>query len=321
VTGAVVSDRHQRRQDKGARWTGRTRGGYIGNYIFVTLVRHLGILFAYALLVPVALYFLFFAPKALKASDEYRRRLGFGVDCVLSRIWYAYRHFYSFGQILLDRIAIIGGNSSRFRYRFDGEEHLRNALAEGKGLLIISAHCGNWEIAAQLLDRLETPVSIVAYEGEVAYIRNFFSEVFKDRTFSLIEVDGSERTSLAILDSLSRGEVVTMHADRVLNPDRQNTVTVPFLGAPAAFPSGPYYVAAVSGAPLVHAFTMRERSYYYHLYAYPPEHLSLGRRAERRSQLEGWVRRFAGRLEDTLRKYPLQWHNFYSFWDSPASVA
>lgn len=292
-------------------WTGRTRGGLVGNWIFAVTLRTLGLRCAYALLAPVSFYYLFFAPKAVRASWEYRRRIGYGGKGVVSRYLGAWRHFYSFGKILLDRVAIISGAADKFQVEFDGEEHMRAALSHGRGAVLITGHCGNWEAAGHMLKRLDAPVNVVAYEGEARHVRRLFAGVLKDRYFSLIVADGTARASLEISAALARGEVVAMHADRTLG---SAGVTLPFLGAPARFPVGPYIVAAVTGAPLVHVFAMREGLYRYHFYAYPAERLQFASRGERDEQLARWAGRFAARLEEKLRAYPLQWHNFYSFW-------
>jgi len=300
-------------------WTGRTRGGVIGNWIFVALVRVFGLRPAYVLLAFVACYYVLFAPRARRASDEYRRRLGCGGRSWLGRVWGAYRHFFSFGRILLDRVAIIAGPvGGKFHFEFDGEEHIRSALAEGKGVVIISAHCGNWEAAGHLLQRLAVPVSVVAYQGEAARVRRFFEKALEDHAFSLIEADGSPDSSLAIMGALARGEVVAMHADRVLHDEG---VSVPFLGAPARFPTGPYIVAALSGAALIHAFALREATYRYHFYAYPAEHLHFADRPTRGQLLRDWVGQFVARLESKLREHPHQWSNFYPFWDPEPRAA
>ncbi|TET35832.1 MAG: hypothetical protein E3J72_10010 [Planctomycetota bacterium] len=315
MSAAGVKTHARPGREKKAGWRGRTRGGYIGNWIFVQLVRRIGIGFAYLILLPVTLYYIFFASKAMKAADDYRRRIGYGGRSPLGRLWAAYRHFYSFGQILLDRVAVISGNAGRFRFRYEGFHHILESLKLGKGLIITSAHCGNWEIAAHLLGSLDAPVNIVAYEGEVRHIRRYFAEVFRNRKFSIIEMDGSPEVSLAIMNALSRGEILAMHADRYVEESRQHTALLPFLGAPARFPTGPYAVAAASGAPLVHAFTVRSGPCKYRLRGYPPEFLSFRSRSSRKEQLAEWAGRFVKRLESILREYPLQWHNFYMFWD------
>jgi len=302
------------------QWTGRTRGGLIGNWIFVTVVRWLGLHCAYALLVPVAFYFLFFAPRAYRASQDYLRRIGQANGSWMSRWWASYRHFYSFGRILLDRVAIIGGLAERFRFRFDGEAHLTDALAGGRGAILLSAHCGNWEAAAHLLRRVGARVNVAAYEGEVAYVRRYFDQVLKDRSFSLIALDGSAEGSLAIMSALARGEIVAMHGDRLMAGAEVHSAVLDFLGAPAGFPIGPYLLAALSGAPLLHVFAMRERACRYHFCAFPAERLAFEGREQRPRQLREWAGRFVGRLEQKLREFPFQWCNFYDFWATPPAV-
>ena len=296
------------------RWTGRTRGGLVGNWIFVTVIRWLGLSCAYALLVPVSAYFLIVSRGARRASEQYRRRIDPGRRSWPARMLWAFRHFYAFGQILLDRVAIIGGLAERFRFEFEGEEHLVAALAGGRGAILLSAHCGNWEAAAHLLKRVGPRVNVVAYEGEVAHIRRYFDKVLKDRSFSLIVVDGSAEASLAIMAALARGEVVALHGDRLPTGSEGRGAEVDFLGAPARLPAGPYLLAALSGAPLVQVFAMREGAYRYHFRAFPPEHLALAERPRRPEQLREWAGRFARRLEQQLREHPRQWHNFYDFW-------
>ncbi len=299
------------------RWTGRTRGGYVGNWIFLNLLRVGGPWVAYLLLVPVTFYYLLFASQAVRASQSYLRHLGYELQSGIGRWWLTYKHFFSFGQTLLDRVAIIAGNASKYAFEFEGQHRLEAALAEWKGVLIISAHFGNWQAAAHLLGTLKVPVHIVAYENEVASINQLFAGALKKKLFSIISLD-NEGVSLAILTALKRWEIVALHADR--NIGDKHSVRLNFLGAPAKFPSGPFTVAALSGAPLVHAFAVRRRVCSYHFYAYPPQHLAFGSREDRPKQLEQWVSLFVQRLEAHLKSYPLQWYNFYEFWEEPLSL-
>jgi len=293
------------------RWTGRTRGGFIGNWIFVTLIRIAGLRSAYVLLVFVSFYYLFFAPKALRATFDYRRRIAGGGGSVFARYWWAWRHFYSFGQILLDRVAIMTQATGKFRLDFEGKDHFLDALKEGKGLIAITAHCGSWAAAAHLVGSAGVPVSIVAYEGEAEHIRRLFDRAFEGKSFRVIEIDGSPDTILAIRAALARGEVVAMNGDRVAGA---RSVTVPFLGSGVAFPSGPHMVAALSGAPVIHSFMMREGAYHYRFCMFPAEHLSFDGSASRDKMISKWTGAFASHLEEIVRRYPMQWQNFYDFW-------
>ncbi len=300
-------------------WTGRRRGGVAGNWAFTALVRSGGLWPAYALLAFVAAYFVAFAPAARRASAAYRRRIGFRQGSWPSRLWGAYCHFFRFGQILLDRYAFASGHADWFRFEFIGEAHVRSALARGKGVILISAHCGNWEAAGHFLRALDVPVNIVGYEGERADIRSVYERAGSDRLLNLVNADGSLETVAVITAALRRGEVVAMLADRLLD---ESGVVVPFLGAPARFPGGPYVLAALSGAPLIHAFAMREGMRRYRVVGYPPEEVLAPDEGGCREAVREHARRFVARLESVLREHPLQWHNFFDFWrDDEEGVA
>lgn len=307
----AVQEAHKK---PGGGWKGKTRGGYVGNWIFLALIRHVGLWSAYVLLTPVVFYFLFFAPKSAKASYDYLRRIGYGGKSGMTRLVAVYKHLYSFGKTLLDRVAIIWGDTSKFNIELEGESYLRNGIDEGKGLIIISAHFGNWEAAANLLGSFGSPVNVVAYEGEAARIRKLFTRALENKVFTIISLDGSPDVSFQILNALNRGEIVAMHADRLLESSLPRAVQVPFLGRPAYFPVGPHAIAAASGAPLIHTFAMRRKTYCYRFRAYPPQHLSFAGRSERTDQYRKWVELFVHRLEENLIEYPLQWYNFYDFW-------
>jgi len=292
------------------RWNGRTRGGVIGNWFFITVLRLFGLRVASLVLVPVSLYFLLAAPKALRASTLWRERVGYGSRLWINRLWRGYRHFFAFGQILLDRIALIS-RKEWFRLEFEGEDALRAALGKGKGIVLVSAHFGNWMAASHVLSKHGVPVNIVAFQGEWQHIHKLLEGAMRGRRFALIAVDGSINSSLAIMSALQRGEIVAMHGDRCLGLTGESCE---FLGKPARFPTGPYLVAALTGAPIVHAFGIREGTCHYRLLAYPPTDLAFSPGLNRTAQLRLWMRAFVERLEKVARQYPLQWQNFYDFW-------
>ena len=134
------------------------------------MLRVLGLHFTYVLLVPPALYFSFRSPD-VPATMDYHRRV-FGRVPWWKRRWLVFRHFLSFGQAIIDRIAILAGNTKHFSFTFDGEHHLRAAVAEGHGVLLLTAHIGNWEAAGQLLSRINVPINVTGFDKEDPAIRD-----------------------------------------------------------------------------------------------------------------------------------------------------
>jgi predicted LPLAT superfamily acyltransferase len=298
------------------RWTGRSRGGHFGNRFFVTLLRWFGLRPAYTVLIPVALYFVFFAPAARRAARRYRCRVR-AERRSWWRQWVAdFCHFYTFGRILLDRVAVLSRSGVPMQFDVHGVEHLRQGLCEGRGVILLIAHCGNWEAAGhELTRRIRTPVHIVAFDAADPATNAMAARDQYSESLRWIAAGDGLSTSLKIRQALRRGEIVAMQGDRLMNG---GGIEVSFLGDLAQFPTGPHVVAAVQSAPLIHVFAMRERFRHYRVTVYPPQHLAFDLQYDRQAQLKEWVGQYVARLEDQLREFPLQWHNFYDFWHEDA---
>src|SRR5678815_2939853 len=149
---------------KTANWsgTGKLRGGRHGIKFFLTVLRVLGLRLTYVLLVPPAIYFSFVSPD-VPATMDYHRRM-FGPQPWWKRRWLVFKHFLSFGIAIIDRIAVLAGNTRHFSFAFDDEHYVREALAEGRGVLLVSAHLGNWEAAGQSLIRLDVPINVTGFD-------------------------------------------------------------------------------------------------------------------------------------------------------------
>ncbi len=290
--------------------TGRLRGGRSGIWFFITALRVLGLRLTYALLPPVALYYSFASPD-VKATMAYHERV-FGNVPWWKRRWLVFRHFLAFGMALIDRTAILAGKTRQFSFSFDGEDHLRAAVAEGHGVLLLTAHIGNWEAAGQLLNRLDVPINVTGFDNEASEIRSLLNEAHK-ANFRLVPLTGSPTDTIPLVAAMRRGEIVAMMGDRVYGSP---SVPISFLGQTAQFPIGAYVLAAIAGAPLVHVFNLRERGGHYHFFGFPAQRPEMPAHAQRDAYLKDCAARFASDLKSILMRDPLQWYNFYPFWEN-----
>jgi predicted LPLAT superfamily acyltransferase len=290
--------------------TGRLRGGRSGIWFFITALRVLGLRLTYALLPPVALYYSFVSPD-IQATMDYHKRV-FGKIPWWERRWLVFRHFLEFGMALIDRTAILAGKTGSFGFSFDGEEHLRAAVAEGRGVLLLTAHVGNWEAAGQLLNRLDVPINVTGFDNEVSEIRSLLNQAHK-ANFRLVPLTGSPTDTIPLVAAMRRGEIVAMMGDRDYGSP---SVPISFLGQTAHFPIGAYVMAAIAGAPLVHVFNLRERGGHYHFFGFPPQRPHMPPHHQRDAYLSECAARFARDLESILKRDPLQWYNFYPFWNN-----
>ena len=91
------------------------------------------------------------------------------------------------------------------------------------------------------------------------------------------------------------------------------TSRVPFFGAPAPFPQGPWILASLLDCPVHLLFCLKDGDRW-HLTLEPfAERIALAR-ATRAADLAALCSRYAARLEAYARRDPYQWFNFYDFW-------
>lgn len=293
-------------------WEGKTRGGVLGYKIFVWTLRNLGISFAYFLLIFVVSYFMVSSGKAFKFIFSYfHERMNYGK---LKSFFSVYRNYYVFGQILVDKLALLAGFQNKFTFDFEGEEYLRQM---DKGGLLISGHAGNWEIAGQLLVRLEKKINILMYDAEHQKIKGYLADVLRRNvSFIIIKEDYSHLQQ--IKEAFARGEIIAMHGDRFIEGNK--TMVTDFLGKPAAFPLGPVNLAARFNVPAAYVFAVKETRSHYHFYSTPLQHIEFSNNLKKRDAiLTGAVKKFVDAFETVVFKYPLQWFNYYDFWKLPES--
>jgi predicted LPLAT superfamily acyltransferase len=293
------------------QWTGKTRGGRFGNWWFIMLVRHVGLWPAYAWLVFVGAWFTVFARREAAASRQYLERI---LGRQAAWLWpvLVFRHFYSMGVTLLDRIAIING-TGKFQFDYAGEQALLQVLAENRGAILLTAHAGSWEMGGHLLARHGRPINIVVLEREEQRIREMFDAALRARQFNILTASADPLRSVPIMAALRRGEMVAMHGDRTFGSDA--VTRVPFFGAPASFPVGAYLLSAATGAPVLQVFAVRVKLRRYRFVSFPALRVARERGPAQQAILRQCAEQYVANLETVLREFPFQWYNFYPFWD------
>lgn len=296
-------------------WQGKTRGGVLGYRIFIWTLKYLGISFAYFLLRFVVAWFIFNSGRAFKAIYSYFREiLGYSAWKSFISI---FRNYYIFGQILIDKLAMLSGFQQRFTFNFEGEEHLREMQNGG---LLISAHVGNWEIAGNLLNRLNKRIHIIMFDAEHQQIKGYLKEIMKERNVHFIIIREDYSHLKEIQQAFASGDIIAMHGDRFIEGNK--TVTLDFMERPARFPVGPVNLAARFNVPVSYVFAVKERRTHYHFFATPLYQIEFTRNLAKREEiLREAVTTYVRKFEEILRRFPLQWFNYYDFWNTEANPA
>jgi predicted LPLAT superfamily acyltransferase len=292
-----------------AGWQGKTRGGLLGHRIFVFILRNFGLGPAYFLLRFVSFYYFLFSHKSNRHIYQYFREIQNYSPCRAR--WSVYRNYYVFGQILIDKVAIYSGLAHRFRFQLDDEVHL---AAMDRGGFMISAHIGNWEMAGKKSDRIHKTLNLLMLDEEHQRIKDYLGEVMKERNIRIIPLKDDLSHLIGIRNALDAGELVAVHGDRFR--EGAKTLNTNFMGRPARLPEGPFYLALRMGAPVSFAFAMRSGRKKYHFHATPPKiyPLPAGRRIGP-EHLHEILNDYVKAVEAMLAQYPLQWFNYYDFWE------
>ncbi|OLE50311.1 MAG: hypothetical protein AUG01_01715 [Candidatus Rokubacteria bacterium 13_1_20CM_2_69_58] len=172
------------------------------------------------------------------------------------------------------------------------------------GVISLTAHVGNWELAGRLLaGHAHRPTHVVVAEEEVRDIERW---VRRDGLGVRFVTRNHPTISVELIAALRRGEIVAVQGDRALGT--RGDASIPFFGHPAPFPLGPFVLARAVGVPLVPAFCLLEPDHRYAVTVGKP--LTVARDGE-----EDAARAWVAVLEAVVREHPTQWFNFFDIWN------
>lgn len=284
---------------------GKTRGSKLGYEIFVTLIKTAGVFPAYALLRLVTIYYFFFPGKSYKPLYYYfHNRLGYNYFKTKMAI---YENFNYLGRSLIDKMIMMSGMPSPFSVNHVGRKSLDDMVTEGKGGLLVSAHIGNWELAGHLLKRLKSKINIVMYEVEQEKIKEYLEKI-RDRSFNVIFIKDNLSHIYEINDAIRRNEFVCIHADRYVAGNK--TIEATLLNRKTKFPIGPFVLATTFEMPVSFVYAVKVGLKEFDFYASKAKVYEKGR-----ANIPEMVSDYTKSMEDMIAKFPLQWHNYFPYWD------
>jgi KDO2-lipid IV(A) lauroyltransferase len=194
----------------------------------------------------------------------------------------------------------------------EGVEHLRSALRQGNGAILVTGHLGNWELLPLYLRGL-------GFEGGVLARRLRYPEY---ESF-LIELRGARgiptfaRGSIKEVARLLRSnQIVGMLTDQDI--DSLEGVFVDFFGHPAYTPVGPSALSMMSQAPILPCFVVREGERF-RLVIEPP--VAVQPLEDRAQTLTALTQAWSRVIESYIRRYPDQWVWMHRRWKTQPATS
>jgi len=250
--------------------------------------------------------------ERLWSSPEGRRALGDrpGRFTIL-------RHIDSFAINIYDRMVVWGGALDAYEVEHDGSEKIFDLAEGGRGVLLLGAHLGSFELLWLLSREYRLAVNVVVYQQNAERINAFFRGLDTGGRVRAIGLDpGSVEAAFQIKACIDRGEFVVMLADRVGIGVGDRAAQTMFLGAPARFPLGPFQLAGVLGCPVWLALCVRTRIGRYRTVLRPLRESGRIGRADRDARARELLERYVRLVESFCFQFPLEWFNYYRFWET-----
>ncbi len=189
----------------------------------------------------------------------------------------------------------------------EGIENCTKALEKNKGLLIMSAHFGNWEYGAALIGKLVQPIRIIYRPFDNAVLENLINCIRASTGNTPLP---KERATLKMFRALANNESIGILLDQ--NVAVREGIFVDFFGRPACTTDGIALLALNTEAPVIPTFMYREENERYRLII--GNEVEIIRTGDTRADIAANTQKFTKIIEDMIRKYPDQWLWLHQRW-------
>ena len=229
-----------------------------------------------------------------------------------------YALYLRLAQTILARM--VAGITGNFPFNLVAPQLVRIVKENtDRGLIVLSAHFGGWQLGMAGLERFGRAVQVVQWASPGETDRHYF-ERGKGRAFGIIDAANPAGAMVAAAAALRRGEIVCLMGDRLAGDSaREKSVSVPFLGGTIRLPVTAYALASMTGANLAVVFTVWQGG---RLCLHEARVLDIpqGLSHKNAANFLPYATAFAASLERAVQCHPDQFYNFYDMWaQSPKS--
>lgn len=194
---------------------------------------------------------------------------------------------------------------------FEGKDHLNEALALGRGVVLATAHSGNWELLGAALALNGFPMIAVAKKQTNVAMDRFINEY---RT--LVGMHVTYKTGVReMVKMLLAGKVIGMLMDQDAGADG---VFVDFFQRPASAPRGPAFLARMKNSPIVPAFITENADGTHTVIIQKP--ILVDQTEEKEQDILVATQQLTKMIERHVQAYPHEWFWLHNRWKSQTKI-
>ncbi len=191
---------------------------------------------------------------------------------------------------------------------WEGREHLDRVVAEGRPVIVVSAHFGNWELMAAALRATGIPIHVLVQVPSKDAFGQLFIES-RDMVGVQTYANRGPASLRPVLRALKRGEGMAILVDQ---HGEALEAKATLYGRPVSVPMGAFFFAEKSGAAILPIYCVRTEDDLHVLHV-EPELVPTG-------DPQADAKRLYEVLEKYLRKYPEMWLWAHNRWEKEAEV-
>ncbi len=212
--------------------------------------------------------------------------------------------FRNFAKYLVDffRFKEINEEYVRSRIKIENIRYIDAALEKGKGVILLSAHIGNWELGGAVVALLGYPIWAVALPHKTKKVNDFFNRQREIKGMKVISFGKAARSCLKLL---KENKMIALIGDKDFT--NETGVETDFFGKPTYLPKGPAAFALKNGSPIIPVFMLRNPDDTFLLKICPPVNCDS-------ESLEGITSECKKIIEKQVKDHPEQWYMFKKFW-------
>lgn len=273
------------------------------------------------LLYPTMAYYYLSKSEARAASKEYLQQVSPYLPEQTRNGLSSFQHFLMFGEILMDKLLVWMGKILRNDVEFETPDTIREIETERKGGIIIVSHLGNFEVCSALANQVpDLKLTILIYTRHARKFNKLMKRASGATDVEIMQVtDISPITAMQLSERINAGGYIVIAGDRTPVTGQKWVSRVRFLGRDAPMPQGAFVLAGLLKCPVYLMFCLKQRDRYHIYVELFARRLEFGNRKKRREALDTAIQKFALRLEHYCLKAPLQWFNFFPYWDDASA--
>jgi predicted LPLAT superfamily acyltransferase len=265
-------------------------------------------------LYPIVSYYWLINHSARNASRNYLAKVS-AINPALELVG-SYSHFMNFANSIIDKLEAWSGALTLEDIEFHGREELLAELETGRGVLLLGSHLGNLDVCRLVayLDKKVT-INVLVHTHHAEKFNQLLNQYDSKSQLNLIQVtEITPATAMLLCDKVDNGELVIVTADRVSVTHPENAIWAKFLEANALFPAGAFILASLLKCPVYTVFCLKHQQKYAIYFDYFSQQLNFPR-FSRKQAIQETIQQYALVLERYCLKEPLQWFNFFNFFE------